>query len=145
MRAVVQRVSTATVYVESEIVGEMGAGLLCLVAARQGDESRQADEMARKLVQLRIFPDDDGRMNHSLLETGGDLAVVSQFTLYGDCSKGRRPFFGEAAAPEVAEPLIERLAETARAEGVRVITGRFGAQMEVTLTNVGPVTILVDV
>ena len=145
MRAVVQRVSAATVSVGSEAVGEMGAGLLCLVAARRGDEPRHADDMARKLVHLRIFPDDEGRMNRSLLETGGDLGVVSQFTLYGDCSKGRRPFFGDAAAPEVAEPLIERLAETVRAEGVSVITGRFAAQMEVALTNVGPVTLLIDV
>ncbi len=84
-------------------------------------------------------------MNCSLLETGGDLGVVSQFTLYGDCSKGRRPFFGDAAAPEEAEPLIERLVDGVRAEGVRVITGRFGAQMQVALTNEGPVTLLVDV
>ena len=123
----------------------MGPGLLCLVAARQGDEERQADEMARKLVHLRIFPDEEGRMNYSLLEAGGDLAVVSQFTLYADCSRGRRPFFGEAADPDVAEPLIERLVEGLRTQGVRVLTGRFGAHMEVSLTNVGPVTLLVDV
>ncbi len=145
MRAVVQRVSAATVSVDGEAVGDMGAGLLCLVAARRGDEPDQADEMARKLVHLRIFPDDEGRMNRSLLETGGDLGVVSQFTLYADCGKGRRPFFGDAAAPEVAEPLIARLVDSVRAEGVRVITGRFGAQMEVSLTNAGPVTLLVDV
>ena len=101
--------------------------------------------MARKLVQLRIFPDADGRMNLSLLESGGSLAVVSQFTLYADCSKGRRPFFGEAAAPEVAEPLIERVVEAARCQGLRVVTGRFGAHMQVEATNVGPVTLLVDV
>ncbi len=145
MRAVVQRVSAATVSVDSEAVGDMGAGLLCLVAARRGDQPHHAEEMARKLVHLRIFPDDEGRMNRSLLETGGDLGVVSQFTLYADCSKGRRPVFGDAAAPEVAEPLIERLVETVRGEGVRVITGRFGAHMEVALTNAGPVTLLVDV
>ena len=145
MRAVVQRVSAGLIRVESEVVGEMGPGLLCLVAARQGDEERQADEMARKLVHLRIFPDEEGRMNYSLLEAGGDLAVVSQFTLYADCSRGRRPFFGEAADPDVAEPLIERLVEGLRTQGVRVLTGRFGAHMEVSLTNVGPVTLLVDV
>ena len=145
MRAVVQRVSAGLIRVESEVVGEMGPGLLCLVAARQGDEERQADEMVRKLVHLRIFPDEEGRMNYSLLEAGGDLAVVSQFTLYADCSRGRRPFFGEAADPDVAEPLIERLVEGLRTQGVRVLTGRFGAHMEVSLTNVGPVTLLVDV
>ena len=123
----------------------MGPGLLCLVAARRGDEERHADEMARKLVHLRIFPDEEGRMNHSLLEAGGDLAVVSQFTLYADCSRGRRPFFGEAADPDVAEPLIGRLVEGVRTQGVGVLTGRFGAHMEVALTNVGPVTLLVDV
>ncbi|MEE2672477.1 MAG: D-aminoacyl-tRNA deacylase [Myxococcota bacterium] len=145
MRAVVQRVSRATVSLADEAVSEMGAGLLCLVAARKGDELQHADAMAQKLVHLRVFPDDEGRMNLSLLETGGELGVVSQFTLYADCSKGRRPFFGEAATHEVAEPLIERIAQAAQAEGVRVVTGRFGAHMEVALTNVGPVTLLVDI
>lgn len=144
MRAVVQRVIAASIRVDGEIVSEIGAGLLCLVAAGRGDGEQQADEMARKLVHLRIFPDEEGRMNHSLLEAGGELAVVSQFTLYADCSKGRRPFFGDAADPEVAEPLIERLVEGARSQGIRVSTGRFGADMEVELTNVGPVTLLID-
>jgi D-tyrosyl-tRNA(Tyr) deacylase len=144
MRAVVQRVRSARVSVGDEVVGEMGAGLLCLVAAREGDDESGADELARKLVNLRVFPDEDGRMNHSLLETGGTLGIVSQFTLYGDCSKGRRPFFGEAAGPERAEPLIERVVATAEREGVSVITGRFGAQMLVALENDGPVTLFVD-
>ena len=145
MRAVVQRVRSASVTVDGEVVGAMGPGLLCLVAVREGDGSDLADELARKLVHLRIFPDDEGRMNHSLLDTGGELGLVSQFTLYGDCSKGRRPYFGDAAAPGVAEPLLERLADAVRAEGVRVVTGRFGAHMEVALTNDGPVTLLVEV
>lgn len=145
MRAVVQRVRDASVTVADEVVGEMGAGLLCLIAARQGDEPAAADELARKLIHLRIFPDADGRMNRSLLETGGQLGVVSQFTLYGDCSKGRRPFFGDAAPPEVAEPLVDRVVSAARAAGVSVIAGRFGADMQVHLTNDGPVTLILDV
>ena len=145
MRAVVQRVRRACVRVEGEIVAEMERGLLCLVAAAEGDDERRAAEMARKLCHLRILPDDEGRMNRSLVEAGGTLGVVSQFTLYGDCSKGRRPFFGAAAAPEVAEPLLEKLIGTAREEGVPVVAGRFGANMQVELTNDGPVTLLVDV
>jgi D-tyrosyl-tRNA(Tyr) deacylase len=145
MRAVVQRVGAARVRVDGEIVSEMGAGLLALVAVRRGDLPGQADELARKLVNLRILPDEQGRMNRSLQDVGGTLAVVSQFTLYGDCSRGRRPFFGDAADPEVAEPLLERLIGAARAEGVPVVTGRFGAHMQVELTNDGPVTLLLEV
>lgn len=145
MRAVVQRVSSARVVVEEEIVGEMQDGLLCLVAAREGDGESQAAELARKLVNLRILADEDGRMNRSLLDTGGTLGVVSQFTLYGDCSRGRRPFFGEAAAPELAEPLLEKLIDAARGHGVRVVTGRFGAHMRVQLENDGPVTLILEI
>jgi D-tyrosyl-tRNA(Tyr) deacylase len=145
VRAVVQRVRRACVRVGGETVAEMERGLLCFVAARQGDDERRAEELARKLCHLRILPDDQARMNRSLLDMGGTLGVVSQFTLYADCSKGRRPFFGDAAPPEVAEPLLEKLVDTARAEGVRVVTGRFGANMQVELTNDGPVTVLIDV
>jgi D-tyrosyl-tRNA(Tyr) deacylase len=145
VRAVVQRVRAARVVVDDEVVARMEAGLLCLVAARQDDGPDQADEMARKLVNLRILRDAEGLMNRSLLDAGGSLGIVSQFTLYGDCSKGRRPFFGDAASPELAEPLLERLVESARAEGVPVVTGRFGAQMVVEITNDGPVTVLLDV
>jgi D-tyrosyl-tRNA(Tyr) deacylase len=144
VRAVVQRVLEARVRVAGESVAEMQHGLLCLIAAGEGDDERRAVEMARKLCHLRIFADDDGRMNRSLLDVAGTLGVVSQFTLYGDCSKGRRPFFGVAAAPEVAEPLLEKLVGAAREEGVSVVTGRFGADMQVELTNDGPVTLLVD-
>lgn len=144
MRAVVQRVREARVLVGPEVVGEMGAGLLALVGVALGDEAQDADELARKLVHLRVFEDDQGRMNESLLERRYTLGVVSQFTLLGDVRKGRRPSFGEAAAPEVAAPLVERVAEQAAVLGARVITGRFRATMSVELTNEGPVTLLLD-
>lgn len=144
MRAVAQRVSRAEVRVGDEITGSMGAGLLALVGAAEGDGDDDARYIAEKLVQLRVFPDADGRMNRSLLETGGSLGIVSQFTLLGDCRKGRRPGWSRAAAPERAEPLIERVVELARAQGVTVITGRFRAKMVVELANEGPVTLLLD-
>jgi D-tyrosyl-tRNA(Tyr) deacylase len=137
-------VEDARVEVAEETVGEIGAGLLALVGVASDDRSEDAEELARKLVHLRIFEDDDGRMNRSLLETGGALCVVSQFTLFGDCRKGRRPYFGDAAQPELAEPLIEAVVEAARALGVSVETGRFRAHMRVSLVNVGPVTLLLD-
>ena len=141
----VQRVSSARVLVESEIVAEMGHGLLALVGVARGDGVAQADELARKLVQMRIFPDATGRMNRSLLETGGTLGVVSQFTLLADTSKGRRPGFSEAADPEQARPLIERVIAGARDQGVAVVSGRFRSEMSVQLVNEGPVTLLVEV
>lgn len=144
MRAVVQRVSSARVRVDGEVVGEIGRGMLALVGVASADQPRDAEELARKLIHLRIFEDDEGRMNRSLLDSSGGLAIVSQFTLLGDTRKGRRPYFGAAAAPEIAEPLIERLVEVARAAGVEVATGRFRAQMEVSLVNEGPVTLVVD-
>ena len=144
MRAVVQRVSSAAVRVGDEVVGEIGGGMLALVGVAREDAPNDAEELAHKLVHLRVFEDDEGRMNRSLLDTGGELLVVSQFTLLGDTRKGRRPYFGEAAAPELAEPLIEVLIERARGAGVAVATGRFRAQMQVSLVNEGPVTILVD-
>ena len=144
MRAVVQRVRRACVRVDGAVVGEMGPGLLALVGVAASDDAAAADELARKLVHLRIFEDDAGRMNRSLLDTDGALGVVSQFTLYGDVRKGRRPSFGAAAPPERAEPLIERVVAAARALGVTVVTGRFRAMMDVELTNAGPVTLLLD-
>jgi D-tyrosyl-tRNA(Tyr) deacylase len=144
MRAVVQRVHSARIRVESECVGEMGEGLLALVGVGRDDAEEQAKELARKLVHLRVFRDEDGRMNRSLLETGGQLGVVSQFTLFGDVRRGRRPSYTDAAPPERAEPLIRTVVEAATAAGVSVITGRFGAMMDVELVNAGPVTILVD-
>jgi D-tyrosyl-tRNA(Tyr) deacylase len=144
VRAVVQRVSEARVEVGSERVAEMGAGLLALVAVGVDDADDDALKLARKIVQLRIFNDASGRMNRSLLETGGSLAIVSQFTLFGDCRNGRRPFYGAAARPEQAAPLLDRVAEEARRLGSRVVTGRFQAEMRVTLVNDGPVTLLLD-
>jgi D-tyrosyl-tRNA(Tyr) deacylase len=141
---VAQRVSSARVEVDGEAVARMGAGLLALVGVGRGDDERDAAELARKLVHLRIFPDEQGRMNRSLLDTGGVLGVVSQFTLWGDTRKGRRPAFTEAAPPERAAPLVEAVAEAARALGVSVVTGRFGAHMDVHLVNDGPVTLWID-
>ena len=144
MRAVVQRVRSASVSVGGETVATMEHGLLALVGVARGDGPEAARELARKLVQLRIFPDADGRMNRDLREAGGTLAVVSQFTLLGDARKGRRPSWTEAAPPEHAEPLVDEVAAEARRAGVPVVTGRFGAAMEVALVNDGPVTVLLD-
>ena len=144
MRAVVQRVSRACVRVGDETVGRIDRGLLVLLGVGRGDGPTEAEELAKRIVHLRVFPDDEGRMNRSLLEVGGQLALVSQFTLYGDARKGRRPFFGDAASPETAEPLVEAVAECVRELGVEVETGRFQAHMEVELTGDGPVTILLD-
>lgn len=140
----VQRVHRAEVAVGGETVARMEAGLLALVGVGHEDGEAQADELARRLVGLRVFEDDAGKMNRSLLEVGGTLGVVSQFTLMGDARQGRRPSFVAAARPERAEPLVARVAEAARALGAPVVTGRFGARMEVALVNAGPVTLLLD-
>lgn len=144
MRAVVQRVRTARVVVGGEEVGAIGEGLLALVGVAHEDGPSDAETLAAKLVHLRIFGDEKGHMNRSLLDVGGELAVVSQFTLLGDARKGRRPAFTGAAAPDLAAPLIDAVVAAARAEGVTVVTGRFGADMDVHLCNQGPVTILLD-
>ena len=145
VRAVVQRVTRAAVRVDGETVGACGAGLLVLVGARHEDTSETAERLAAKVARLRIFPDEDGRFDRSLLDTGGEALVVSQFTLLAVTRKGNRPSFTDAAAPERAEPLVERFAEALRAHDVHVETGRFGARMEVELVNDGPVTIVLDV
>ncbi len=145
MRAVVQRVAEASVVVDGEEIARIGPGLLALVAARHGDDPAAATRLAEKLAHLRIFADEAGKSNRSLLDVGGEALVVSQFTLYGDTRKGRRPSFIDAAPPEVAEPLIEVVAEALRALGVRVATGRFRAHMRVALVNDGPVTLILDV
>lgn len=144
MRAVVQRVSSAAVDIGAERVAEIGPGLLILVGATHGDAAADAKLLAGKAANLRIFADDAGKMNLSVLDTGYDVIVVSQFTLYGDVRKGRRPSFIGAAAPDLAAPLVDRFTDELRALGLRVGAGRFGAEMSVSLVNDGPVTIWMD-
>ncbi len=145
MRAVLQRVSRGAVRVNGETVGEIGAGFVILVGVGQGDGEPQAEWLARKIAGLRVFEDAEGKFNRSLLDVGGSCLVVSQFTLFADARKGRRPSFVQAAPPEVAEPLIERFAAHLRAEGVpHVAMGVFGARMAVEIHNDGPVTIWLD-
>jgi D-tyrosyl-tRNA(Tyr) deacylase len=145
VRAVVQRVSRAAVRVDGKTVGACGAGLVVLVGVRHEDTSEAAERLAAKIARLRIFPDDEGRFDRSLLDTGGEALVVSQFTLLADTRKGNRPSFTDAAPPEQAEPLVERFADALRELGVKAETGVFGAQMEVELVNDGPVTIVLGV
>lgn len=144
MRVVLQRVSRASVRVGDRVTGEIGAGLLLLAGFREGDGEAELAWMAEKVLGLRVFTDAEGRMNLSVEETGGALLVVSQFTLYGDARKGRRPSFVEAARPETAIPLYERFVEILRASGRQVETGEFGAMMEVSLVNDGPVTLVLE-
>lgn len=145
MRALVQRVTRADVSVAGETVGEIGAGLLVLVGVTHGDEDPTATKLAGKVAHLRVFADEQGAMNRSLVDTGGAALVVSQFTLYGDTRKGRRPSWVDAAPPEQAEPLVEAFVTALGDLGVPVATGRFRADMAVTLVNDGPVTLLVEV
>lgn len=144
MRAVLQRVTRASVRVGGETVGEIGPGLVVLLGIARDDEERDARYLLEKTLALRVFDDDEGRMNRSVVETGGGLLVVSQFTLYGDVRRGRRPSWIEAASPEMAEPLYEFFVAEARRGGARVETGSFRRMMEVELVNDGPVTILLD-
>jgi D-aminoacyl-tRNA deacylase len=139
VRAIVQRVSSASVSVGGERIAGIGPGLLVLLGVRQGDGQDEADRMARKLLALRVFDDTDGKMNRSLADAGGEVLCVSNFTVYGDVRKGNRPSFVEAAPPEEAEALYERVRHSLGAEG-----GRFGARMAVELVNDGPVTLLVE-
>lgn len=144
MRALIQRVSSARVEVEGTVVGEIGPGLLVLLGVAKTDSESDADFLAAKVVNLRVFADADSKMNLSVLEAGGALLVVSQFTLYGDCRKGRRPGFDAAAPAETARALYERFVDAARMTGIRVETGLFQAHMAVSLVNDGPVTLLVE-
>ena len=144
MRAVVQRVKESTVKTDNEIVGQIGSGLLVLLGVAKNDTAKDADYLANKIINLRIFEDRDGKMNRSLLETGGELLAVSQFTLLADCRKGRRPSFIEAAEPEKAIDLYEKFVNMVRAKGIGVQTGRFRAMMEVALINDGPVTMIIE-
>lgn len=144
MRVVLQRVKQAEVKVDQEVVGAIGHGLLLLVGFTEGDGEREIGHLAEKVVHLRIFEDENGKMNLSLLDVGGAILSVSQFTLYGDCRKGRRPNFMAAARPDEAKALYDRWNEKLRELGVTVETGRFGAMMEVSLINDGPVTLMLD-
>jgi len=144
MRAVVQRVSKASVSVDGEVVGTIGPGLVVFVGVTHDDGEEEARLLAGKIAHLRIFADDEGKFNRSALDVGGEALVVSQFTVYGDARKGRRPNFGQAAPPEIAEPLIERLVFFLQEEGLRIETGVFGAMMMVETHNDGPVTIIIE-
>jgi D-tyrosyl-tRNA(Tyr) deacylase len=144
MRAVVQRVRESAVRVDGRLVAGIGPGLLVLLGVSRTDGGAESDALAEKIVHLRIFEDDAGKLNRSLLETGGAMLVVSQFTLLADCRKGRRPSFVEAAAPEEADRLYQRFAARAAACGVPVQTGRFRARMDVSLVNDGPVTLILE-
>jgi D-tyrosyl-tRNA(Tyr) deacylase len=145
VKAVVQRVSEARVRVRGETVGEVGPGLCVLLGVARDDAPAGAQRLAEKVARLRIFEDDEGRFDRSLLDVNGEALVVSQFTLLADAAKGSRPSFGEAAAPEQAEPLYEGFCDALRGQGLRVATGVFGARMAVELTNDGPVTIVLEV
>ncbi len=144
MRAVVQKVSSSKVTVDEEVVGQINQGLMVLLGVTHDDTSKDVDYMVDKVTNLRIFEDAEGKMNLSLKDVGGEVLAVSQFTLYGDARRGRRPSFSDAARPEVANPLYEEFVKKIRDLGINVGTGKFGAHMMVDLTNDGPVTILLE-
>jgi len=144
MRALVQRVTKASVSIEGEVVGKINKGLVILLGVKNGDTASDAKFLADKCVNLRIFADDNGKFNLSALDVSGELLAISQFTLYGDTRKGRRPSFVEAAPPEISEPLYEKFVEYLKESGLRITTGKFGAMMLVEIHNDGPVTILLE-
>lgn len=144
MRCVIQRVTEASVTVEGSVIGQIGQGLMVLIGVTPGDQEKDVRYMAEKIPNLRIFEDDAGKMNRSVKDVGGSILAVSQFTLYGDARGGRRPSFTAAARPEEANARYEELIAALRAQGMKVETGRFGADMKVALVNDGPVTILMD-
>ncbi|HYK90062.1 MAG TPA: D-aminoacyl-tRNA deacylase [Acidobacteriota bacterium] len=144
MRAVLQRVADASVSVDGAVVGRIGRGILALIAISRLDSREDLEWMAKKIVELRIFDDSEGKLNLSLQDTGGQLLVVSQFTLYGDCGKGRRPSYSDAAPPAAAEQLYNQFIEIIRRRIPDVQTGQFKAMMDVTITNSGPVTLILD-
>lgn len=144
MRAVIQRVKESSVSVNNEIIGKIGSGLMVLLGVSETDRAEDVDYLADKIVNLRIFEDENHKMNRSLLDIGGEMLVVSQFTLLADCRKGRRPSFVHAAGPNKANELYERFVEQVRQKGINVATGRFRAMMDVSLINDGPVTLIVE-
>lgn len=144
MRAVVQLAKEASVRVGERTIGEIGCGLVVLLGVHRDDSDKDAEYLADKIVNLRIFPDDNGQMNRSILNVGGEMLVVSQFTLFGDCRKGRRPGYSAAAGPEKANRLYQLFIEAVKSRGISVATGEFQATMEVSLINNGPVTLLLD-
>jgi len=144
MRVVIQRVSQAKVTVQGKEVGAIGPGLCLFLGVAKGDTEEDSTYLVQKSVELRIFEDDEGKFNRALLDVGGEVLVVSQFTLYGDCTKGRRPSFSHAASPEEAERLYQQFVQKLREKGPRVATGQFQAKMEVSLVNSGPVTFIID-
>ena len=144
MRALLQRVTQARVTVSGAVIGEIGPGLMILICAMQGDTEAQADKLAAKIAKLRIFPDDDGKMNRSILDIRGSALIVSQFTLAADTSRGNRPGFSTAAPPAIGEQLYDYFCRQIALQGISVATGRFGAEMDVSLTNSGPVTIWME-
>jgi D-aminoacyl-tRNA deacylase len=144
MKVVVQRARNANVKVDGQVVGSIEFGLMVLVGVTHEDTEKDAEYLADKVANLRIFEDEEGKMNLSLLDVGGEVLSVSQFTLYGDCRKGRRPNFMQAAKPDIAEKLYESFNDKLREKGVRVDTGSFGAMMDVEFTNIGPVTLIIE-
>lgn len=144
MRAVIQRVKESSVSVDNNIIGKISKGLLVLLGVAKGDSEKEADYLSDKITNLRIFEDENGKMNRSLLDIGGEMLVVSQFTLLGDCRKGRRPSFIEAAAPDTANALYEYFVKEVKKKGVTVQTGQFRAMMDVALINDGPVTLVIE-
>jgi D-tyrosyl-tRNA(Tyr) deacylase len=144
VRALVQRVRYGAVTIDGQKAGEIGSGLVILLGVRNGDEEKDAKFLAAKCANLRIFPDENGNMNRSLLEVGGEALIISQFTLYGDTRKGRRPSFIDAARPEISEPLYEAFVVQMQSQGIQVATGKFGAMMMVEIHNDGPVTLMLE-